>query len=499
MLNDASVRIVDDVCAWLAGSAGQDIADAEWARDGDAASCLEILLEARANWLDRPDPTLWRTGDAHRLLIDTAAVRLADVYGLAGRGAAVLATLVDYLDAVDRFHPSSMRTATLRKELDRAAAKFPAAMADETTWGLAKRVLTAMRAEGVDLDDADAVDAWGEELSQASADRRRMVLGTMVDHEPRFLTCQFVVRDTTVAAIAPGQPIPPELRRHDPDSCPDCADAPPNPPIQLPPAAELADAARACELLRALAACAGWAGDGRAVTKRGLPSPADTRSLAAALGVDVDGSVRDPRDHLRLLRIWQLALDVEVLRLHRTAVVAGPTAVELETVLNGGADPERVLALWADLADRAVSGSPPLAGEDSPMSGQEREFLRPWGPRALGELYRAEGPTPVGGLVDELVADHHGQHADEMLTSLVGAAVRTGLLAGVDAGLVSVAVAPGGADEIEPWLSRSSLLSGEPAWAIVPVPGTIAELTPLGRHLVRLNLLAEGTPAPLLA
>jgi hypothetical protein len=45
---------------------------------------------------------------------------------------------------------------------------------------------------------------------------------------------------------------------------------------------------------------------------------------------------------------------------------------------------------------------------------------------------------------------------------------------------------------------RSAALLDEPTCAVVSVPGTRVGLTPLGRHTVRLNLLAEGTTAPLL-
>ncbi|MGH3587703.1 MAG: hypothetical protein ACRDQ0_15420, partial [Pseudonocardia sp.] len=116
MINRAAVRIVRDVREWLSDRSDQDAARADWPPDGDAVRSLEILLEARQNMLNRPDPTLWRTGDAHRLLIDTAAPRLTDVHRLSEHGPAVLQVLVDYLDATDRFHPASMRVATLRKE-----------------------------------------------------------------------------------------------------------------------------------------------------------------------------------------------------------------------------------------------------------------------------------------------------------------------------------------------------------------------------------------------
>lgn len=73
------------------------------------------------------------------------------------------------------------------------------------------------------------------------------------------------------------------------------------------------------------------------------------------------------------------------------------------------------------------------------------------------------------------------------LTELAGVAVRTGLLVGTEAGAVAVAVTVP-ADIDTEVVRAASELPGEPAWAVVPVPGTTVELTPLGRYLVRLNL-----------
>jgi hypothetical protein len=501
MLNRASVRIVRDVREWLSGRTNHDGGDEDWLPDGDAVCCLELLLQAREDWLDSPDPTLWKTGDAHRLLIDTAAPRLTDIYRLAEFGSMVLRALVDFLDDTDRFHPASMRVATLRKELDRATAKFPAAMSDKSVWRLAKRIFNAMRVDGVDINDDDAVDAWAAQFSTAAPDRRDVVLGGLLDRQPELLTAQFVIRDGQVAAIAPGAPVPPQLRRHDPDTCPDCPAVPANPPISLPPADELADAARKSALLHQMLAAGRWAGTGRKVTRLGLPRPADIRSLAAAVGIEVGDDVRDVRDHVGLIRAWRLALDAEALRLHTTVVVAGPVLPVLEQAVAVDTDPGHTLRVWKDITDIAVAGPARLTSEDNRIARLD-EFSQPWGPRALGELYRIDGPIQLDDLVEGLVTDYHGAHADELLAVMIGAAVRSGLLAGTQAGCVRVTV-PDYADtlpdaELDQWVRRSGALTDEPPWAVTPVPGTRVELTPLGRYLVRLNLLAEGSHAPVL-
>jgi hypothetical protein len=466
MLNRAAVRIVRDVREWLFGQPDHGAARAEWQPGRNAISSLEILLQARQDWLNCPDPTLWRTGDAHRLLVDVAAARLTDVHRVSEHGPAVLQILFDFLEATDRFHPAAMRVATLRKELARAAAKFPAAMADESVWRLAKRVFTAMLADGVDPDDDDAVDGWAAAFSTASPQHRRDVLGPLLDRQPELLTAQFVIRNSQVAAIAPGRPIPQELRRHDPSTYPGCSATPANPAIVLPAVDELAAAARESAMLRNQLACGRWATSGQGVTKHGFPTPANTRTLVAALGFDVRDSVRDPRDHIGLLRNWSLALNAEVLQLRRTEVVAGPALATLEQAMADAADPNDTLGAWREIADVAVSEPTRRDTRDS-RAAELSEFRQPWGPRALGELYRADDTVAVVDLVDTLVADHLGPAANEVLAMMTGVAVRTGLLAANEAGIVTVQVGDDIAldPEIAPLVDDSGTVLGDPLWA----------------------------------
>jgi hypothetical protein len=49
-----------------------------------------------------------------------------------------------------------------------------------------------------------------------------------------------------------------------------------------------------------------------------------------------------------------------------------------------------------------------------------------------------------------------------------------------------------------PLVDGSGGILGAPARAVAPIEGTRVELTPLGRYLVRRNLLTEGSHAPLL-
>ncbi len=109
---------------------------------------IAILLQARADHLDRPDPTRWRSGDVHELLMTYVAPRQVDVWNLAEHGVQTIRDYLLFLDATDRLHPASTRVPTLLKEVDRLAPKYPAAMADTSRWRLAKRVFTAVLADG---------------------------------------------------------------------------------------------------------------------------------------------------------------------------------------------------------------------------------------------------------------------------------------------------------------------------------------------------------------
>ena len=388
------IRIVRDVRRWLAERADEDVIG--W---------LEVLLEARENWLSIADPTWWKSGDAHRLLVDVAASRLTDKDGMAEHGPAALLALIDFLDETDRFHPSSMRTAALRKELDRAVAKFPAAMADESVPGDAP-IASPFRRDAVDV-----------------------------------------------------RPVPVS-------------------PSSLPPG-ELATRVRESVLLRKLVACGRWAAGGRKVTKHGFPSPADTRSFGEALGITVRESIRDPRDQIPLIRSWRLALDLEVLQLHRTQVVAGPAFADMERLLAGETGSDETLRTWQPVIDVAVSGPAQPDVRDEQARDLEK-FCRPWGPRALGELYRIEGEIDLDDLVEKLIDLYHEPSISQTLAALTGAAVRTAVLAGFEAGAVAVTAQP----DVDAARRLATLLD-EPTWAITPTPGTRVMLTPLGRHLAR--------------
>jgi hypothetical protein len=484
----AADRIIREFLDWLNPRTDGYPDSSAWLAGADAGDALEVLLYARETWLGCPDPTRWRTGDAHRLLIDTAPARLTSRYGLDEHGVTVLRAYFDFLDETDRFHPTSTRTATLYTELTRAGAKFPGAMADRSRWPLAKSVLTAILADGVDPDDEDAVDTWTAAFSTAPIERRREVLGDLLDAEPRLRQCQFVVRGDQVAALARGAAIPDQLRRGD-------AGGAPYPPAHLPPAEELAAAARTCPMLPRLVSVGRFAGAGRPLNNKGELGKQDTEALASALGLTLTLGKRGQNSHPAMSELWHGAVAAELLRVGRTSVTAGPALAPAEAMLTGDGADEPSLRLWRELFEVMVSEPDARLLETIP-----HDFTRWWwAPKALTRLYRL-GRLDLEELVKALLPEQGASEraGEKMLPTVAEVLIRTRMNLAVRLGALTATYDPelfSSSLTAEQW-REVELLDVAP-WAVHPKPGVALELTALGRYAVRENLLSEGADAPL--
>lgn len=456
---------------------------------------IGILLQGRAGYLDRPDPTRWRSGDVHELFMTHVVCRQVDAWDLAEQGLDTIRDYLRFLDLTDRLHPASTRVPTLLKELDRLAPKYPAAMADTSRWRLAKRVLTAIMADGVALDSEPAVlDAWAERFSARDPDARREVLGELIDQHPGYATGRILINDGQVAVLPPGAP--PVKHLVWPDLACDCGCAQPArfPPIALPEPGILAKdvVTEGAGLLRQLAALAAWVGDaGRVVDNRGEPRKADRLQLLTTLGLPVEKG--QPTDVPLLTRLWRLAIEFDVIQLRRTRVVPGAGAGLVAAVLAGEAVPQQTLDLWSDLADALIHPPAPAGGE------QIREWLRPWVPRFLGMLYAASAagePADLEALTERLVDedDHRLPSDDSVLFAVLAAtAVRQTLADLANHGAVTVTGA-----QPDPRHAATAAALGTTTWALRPESGLTVDLTDLGCYLVRQHLLAENADAPLI-
>lgn len=142
----------------------------------------------------------------------------------------------------------------LRRRVERSTSRFREAMRDRSCFGPAKTIFGLMSADGVDVTDQQAVQAWIDAFNARPEQERRALLpppfGLEVDDLPT---------DEEI-----------EL-----------------PAVRLSPAGELAAQAADATALRRLRAFATFAGAGRRLTMAGNIPPSDGMSLVAALGVAI--------------------------------------------------------------------------------------------------------------------------------------------------------------------------------------------------------------------
>jgi len=492
----ADVRAVRHFQAWCeqSGQAAQVCAD-----------CLSALLEGRAAYLDRPDPTRWRRGDVRALLYDLAVPRLSEQCDLIAHTVATLDAFLVFLDRTGRMHPGSTAARHLRQELAQHAGGFPAAMADRSRCRMAKTLYQAMIADGVAIHDYDAVDAWVGRFNQAPTGERAAVLEHLLADQPALLTAQFVARAGKVAALAPGQePIDSrDLLPHTervPDVMPVFA------PVTVPTETEAAMAARQSPLLGRLLALALWFGPGRKVTKDGEPVPADVRALAERLGLGLPGTkISHPHEAPGLRELFWLARQLDLVDLRRDGLVPGPRLTPWRDGDESNVPDDDLLDLWRDVLTLIETGkeipdeAPRIGGAlMGQMSGRTRECI----PAIVLSLYQAAALDQDQELAPLLI-----DHVDELLQGgsqlmdvdageLVEAALRVALCASLDR-LVSHGAlevfGPAGADLVSSggkveFLTRVVLMASSAE--------VVVRLTPLGRWAVNQELRAEGAHAP---
>lgn len=461
---------------------------------------IEILIDGRADYLGKPDPTRWKSGDVHELLMVHVVTRQFDRWDLAERAPAAVREFLRFLDETGRLHPASTRAATLLKELDRLAPRFPPAMADPSRWRLAKRVFTAMTAEGVPLDDAAQIDRWAQRFSALGPADRRRVLGELMDKNPGYGTGMMLIHDGQVAMLQPGR----IASKHVvfPGAPCDCPHQQEYPPVVLPDEAELARtvAGQGSGVLRRLAELGAWAGDGRPVGKDGeLPKEA-LRTAAAVLHLPAGEATR-MRDLPSLARMLRLSLEFGVLELRRTRVIPGPGLGVLGQVLRGQAQPADALALWTGLYHELLDTyrSPANSGDTAALGA----WLDEWASRFLTLLLRhgSGGWLPIDEVTTKMLNEHAGllpRDADAVFRELASIAVLQPLADLAQHGAVELSPSLGELAERLPANVRDSIspLGIQPG-LLSPPPGLRVRLTDLGRYAVCQDLAAGGTHVPL--
>ena len=138
--------------------------------------------------------------------------------------------------------------------VERSAEEFEAAMADESSYSAGKRLVMAMLADGIDLTDSAAVDAWTQAFNERSFEERVRVVGPPPDD---------------------GRPLP-WWRRERPGGLDGVV-------VSLSREA-LEERARESVLLRRTRSLVEFVGEKRALTDKGNLTLADARELIELLG-----------------------------------------------------------------------------------------------------------------------------------------------------------------------------------------------------------------------
>jgi hypothetical protein len=510
VLLDPCSRIVRDYKTWV-GTGGEQEA---------CAVCLSQLLEGRAAYLGRPDPTWWKAGDVRAVLLDLAVTRLTDLCNLVEHGVPTIRAFVVFLGGSGRLHPGSVAITTLLREVDRCAQPYRPAMGDRSRFRMAKTFYTAMRSDGVDLEDDDAVDTWMEAFNAGPAARRVAVLEHLLPGQPELARADFIARDGKVAALAPGQArpdsrilLPPGERQ--PDVMPVFK------PVALPSRAEAVATASGSILMQQVLQVARWIGQGRKVTKNGLPTPADVRHLTSLLGLDLGpmgGTKVSQLHHVPALEeLFWMALQVELIQVRTDGLVAGPRLSEWDigrgigdadgSSASPGPSADDVWSLWDDLFTLVERGrSVPEHGRATggALSQRLASWIETCLPEIMVTLYRWAGgegvERDVVTLTSVLVENEHGPAPDP---AEPGQAAIHATLAAVICGQLARLVEHGVLELHGPGVAAidTSPIGGATghhshAVLMAVTPEVFVRLTPLGRWAMTDVLVQEGALAP---
>lgn len=421
---------------------------------------------------------LWEPRHVEAFLLDWAPRTLMVLPGEELPGApGALRLLLRYLDATGLADPRGADLDTLLDAVDEAAAGYPRAMADRTSWGLAKFWTTLAAEHGVDLGSPAALARFSERARQGEVPYDEDVL-------------------RAVAA------------RHMAEGPPGALRAEPQLPVTLPSREALTSEARRVALLAQVKGLAEWAGkEGRPVTTTGRLRTADARELTARLGTGdaPPAAVRSVDDLPRLHLVFELAKGARLIR-----VVKG----RVHAVGKAAGDMKDPLVLWRRTFDAVFGMRQPLLGAkggwhtESMLFDAYEDIL----PDILNTLYSLPHPMPWARLRDSV------DHAYRVRFHLDGAAQRMWFNdAHRDLRVVLDLLEELGAIErttglADPVYQSIPLPAGAGSAALTglaagPVPETgaasdgpveLIRLTTLGTWAVRARLLAEGRDAPLI-
>lgn len=431
----------------------------------------------------------WTTGMVEEFLLThvprTMSITTPDVDVLPE----TLRVLLRYVHVTGLADPTGDRLVDLQAAITKASAAFPAAMADERNFGMAKFwVMTAAR-HGVDPTDGPGMARFFDDVRAGKVSYDQDVLAHIAG------------RHAEIAGDWPERAIP-QL------------------PVTLPTEAELASVAERTPVVVRLRALVDWVGDGRALTAKGNIKLGDARELVALLDT---GDAFDPRigeqvfrthssaELPRLSFLIELAKRIRVVRVVKNRLIRIAKAAPLL---------RDSLALWTTAFDALPT--PTLLMAPTAWAAEHTlvldAILDEVLPDILNTVYGLPEPIPLIRLAESVwwaCTEQFHLHALDAETATrwregIGADLRRLLEVLADLGAVemstgrpdpmyrsdldldrdldSAELAPLPPDALE--RLRSALRSDAG-------PVELVSLTPLATRAVRAHLLREGRYAPL--
>ena len=420
---------------------------------------LGTLLDLMRDYLGIDRPAELGEGDLEDLLLRVYPRKIT-VLDRADTADTIPAVrdFVTYLTASGEMPEAAARA--LERELDRIAPRFADAVMDPSNWGMARSLVQAMAADGVDLGDQAAVDRWIAAYN-TRVEPGGDVAGPWDDGE-----------DEEDISFKDAFGLPDRL-----------------PPMRLPSEAELAGTARTAPMIGQLLALAAWLGTGRAVTENAELAGGDAAEAAAALGLGTptarDGqalpgltdlpAVGRMRDVPHLDRLWRLALDAGFIELDddETHAVPGEVAEAF-----GDGDDDEVLDIWKMVFALVIGTTLDVAASLDPHRSKELDFFGHGAALAVMLFLARPDGLPVAQ-ASEMI---RSTAADELPPARAAKAWQSWVRAhGDPAGLLLDLTAELGAVRV------SDSDEGKRAW-----------LTSLGLAAIRTQLVESGVEVPLL-
>lgn len=145
-------------------------------RSGELRMGAELLLTFKWGYLDG-HPGRWRTADLDEVLLELYPRKVMADLDMAQLMIEAVARLLEFLDDQHLLATSSDPLPKLLARLEVLRAPFLDAVGDPSTRGPAASLVEAMRADGIDLDDAAAVGGWIEAFNAGTFEDRDRILG----------------------------------------------------------------------------------------------------------------------------------------------------------------------------------------------------------------------------------------------------------------------------------------------------------------------------------